>query len=302
MKLSRKNILSIICIFCLSGLYFSAFAESSVWRVEKNGRVLYLGGTVHKLRKKDFPLPIEFEKAFENSSILVLEVNPGKLNKEKFTAYIREHGMYQDERSLKTVLSAEVYGKLEKYCQDHQLVVEALNKFKPSIAILTLMALTVKGANFGEGVDLYFYHQSLEKKHNVLGLETAQEQVDLLVNMGEGNESKFVEESLKDLHEILGNLDDVISAWRSGDVDKLYKQHVEEMEKDAPKLYQSLILDRNKRWLPQIEKFMKTPEVEFVLVGDAHLVGPQGLLEALRKNGYRVTPYSVTKTDLKNSI
>ena len=48
---------------------------SSVWKISKDGKTLFLGGSVHVLREKDFPLPQEFDQAFERADILVLEAN-----------------------------------------------------------------------------------------------------------------------------------------------------------------------------------------------------------------------------------
>jgi hypothetical protein len=34
-----------------------SWAESSVWKIQKDNSVMYLGGTFHLLRPSDFPLP-----------------------------------------------------------------------------------------------------------------------------------------------------------------------------------------------------------------------------------------------------
>ncbi len=38
-----------------------------------------------------------------------------------------------------------------------------------------------------------------------------------------------------------------------------------------------------------IDAYQKTPQTEFILVGVGHLVGQDGIIEALRKRGYKVT-------------
>jgi uncharacterized protein YbaP (TraB family) len=58
--------------------------------------------------------------------------------------------------------------------------------------------------------------------------------------------------------------------------------------KDYPELYASMLADRNRRWIPQIETLLKTPEVEFVLVGVAHAAGDDGVLKLLEAQGYTV--------------
>lgn len=43
---------------------------------------------------------------------------------------------------------------------------------------------------------------------------------------------------------------------------------------------------RNMNWLPAIKTMLETPEVEFILVGTAHLAGDDGLLTLLNAGGY----------------
>jgi hypothetical protein len=50
-----------------------------------------------------------------------------------------------------------------------------------------------------------------------------------------------------------------------------------------------LVSDRNKRWIPQIEKLLHGNQDYFVVVGALHLVGDGGLLELMRKDGFPAT-------------
>jgi uncharacterized protein YbaP (TraB family) len=52
---------------------------------------------------------------------------------------------------------------------------------------------------------------------------------------------------------------------------------------------QNLLIERNQRWIPVMEKAMND-KASFFAVGAGHLGGPEGVLELLRKRGYRVTP------------
>ncbi|HIF75084.1 MAG TPA: hypothetical protein EYG31_11430 [Porticoccaceae bacterium] len=64
---------------------------------------------------------------------------------------------------------------------------------------------------------------------------------------------------------------------------------VADMLNEAPELYASLLRGRNLNWIPQIDKMLADEDVEFVLVGAAHLVGNDGLLELLKARGYKVS-------------
>ena len=46
--------------------------------------------------------------------------------------------------------------------------------------------------------------------------------------------------------------------------------------------------DRNRNWIPRIEAYMRDPKAYFVVVGAAHLGGPNGLLAMLKVRGYTI--------------
>ena len=54
------------------------------------------------------------------------------------------------------------------------------------------------------------------------------------------------------------------------------------------KLYQTLIVDRNNKWMTDITSFLNDSVNTMIIVGAAHLVGPDGLVNLLRKHGYKV--------------
>jgi uncharacterized protein YbaP (TraB family) len=57
---------------------------------------------------------------------------------------------------------------------------------------------------------------------------------------------------------------------------------------DNPAAYNSLITERNRNWMPQLDACLKRSTPCFVIVGAAHIVGPQGLLALLRQRGYQI--------------
>lgn len=58
--------------------------------------------------------------------------------------------------------------------------------------------------------------------------------------------------------------------------------------KEDPVVYRRLLLERNRNWMPKIEQLFSRPGRAFVVIGAAHLVGPDGLLAMLRAKGYQV--------------
>jgi len=266
-----------------------ASAESSVWKAQKDNSVIYLGGTCHLLRPSDFPLPPEFDKAYKASDVLVFETDLSKLQDPSTQQKLMVKAMYADGSTIDKHLSPQVYSMIGIYCASNGIPIEALKQFKPSIVIITLTSMELmKLGVTPEGVDLFFYKLATKDKKTVQKLETVEEQIKFLVEMGKGEEDAFVTHSLSEMKNINRDYENLVSAWKTGNAKKLSELMITDLKTKTPKVYKQLITDRNKNWLPIINAYQKTTEKEFILVGVGHLVGQDGIIETLRKNGYKV--------------
>ncbi len=265
------------------------FAESSVWKAQKGASVIYLGGTCHVLRDTDFPLPPEFLTAYRASGLVVFETDLGKLEEPATQQAMLVKSMYADGSTIDRHLSAPAYAELSAYCAANGIPLEALKQFKPPMLMITLtfMELMKLGVT-RQGVDRFFYDMAKKDGKAVQGLETVDRQINYILSMADGNEDRFVIYSIRDMNTIKQKYKALVTAWRSGDTGKLEEMMVAELETRWPDLYKKLIVDRNRNWLIRIDEYGKTPRTEFVLVGAGHLVGPDGIVEALKNRGYRV--------------
>lgn len=266
-----------------------AAAETSVWQAKKGDEVIYLGGTFHLLRKADYPLPPEFERAYRAADLILFETDIARLQEQATQQKLLSMAMYGDGSTIDRHLSPKVYKELTAYCAANGLPLQAMRKFKPSFLIVTLTVLEMNrlGA-VQQGVDQFFYRLALKDGKRVEGLESVDEQLDYLVNMADGFEDDFVTYSLNDLNNSSQQFEELSTAWRSGNDVKLDELMSEEMKALFPKLYRKLIVERNRRWLPIIESRQNPRKTKFVLVGAGHLVGPDGIVAALKKKGYKV--------------
>lgn len=267
-----------------------ASAQSSVWVATSGEEKVYLGGTVHLLRPTDFPLPAPFETAYAASDKLYFETDIAGLNDFAVQARMMQELTYSDERTLQTVLNPEAYNSLAAYAGQVGLPLQMLEKFKPGLLVSTLQVIEFQKLGFTpQGVDAHFNGRAMGDGKPVGELEPIDAQIGFIANMGEGNESEFIMLSLEDMKEISTSMEQMVSAWRSGDNAQLAELFVDDMKEQHPPLYKSLLLDRNNNWMPIIEGMFKETGTEFVLVGAAHLVGEDGLLSLLEKKGYEIS-------------
>lgn len=279
----------LIAVSLLAFGWTAAFGESSVWKVEREGSVLYLGGTCHLLRPSDFPLPSEFQTAYEASEKLVFETDIGKLQSMEVQVALMAKGSYSDGSTVVDHLSPESYRLVDEYCQAQKLPLNLLKKLKPSMLVVTLSTMELMRLGAGpEGVDISFYQKALADGKAVAGLEPVEKQIDLIVGMGDGREDDLIRWWLEDMESIAENYEQMVTAWRTGDIALLEKLMVDDFQARSSQMYQEMIRDRNRDWEPQILDLLSTSPCELILVGAAHLVGPEGLIEALRAQGCSV--------------
>jgi uncharacterized protein YbaP (TraB family) len=285
-----KTRLSIILPGCLLVLFsHSVIAASPVWKVEKNGHHLFIGGTIHVLASTDYPLPSTFDKAYRESEKLVLETDMQKLQSPGFQATMMRELTYSDGRNLQKVLDRDTYQELEQFFSARGIPMSAINNFKPGMVVtmMTMVELQRLGID-GVGVDAYYNARAIEDSKKLGKLEPVETQIAFLANMGAGQENEMLSFSLSDVEQLPVMMKSMKEAWRRGDMEKLEKLGISELEKDFPKVYKALLLDRNNAWMPQIEAMARTKEIELVLVGALHLAGRDGLLAQLKARGYKI--------------
>ena len=264
-------------------------ASSFVWKISKNGSSLYLGGTIHVLKQSDYPLPLEFDAAYNDSDILVLETDLAQTQTPEFAQQIMQNLVQSEGRTLRDDLSKKVYIQLKKRIASMGLDMNSIDRFKVSMVVLnlTVMELQKMGVS-AQGVDAYYSAKAYEDVKKMLYLESVEDQMNLIASMGEGHEDELILQTLNDLDTLEHDMNKMTQLWRAGRAEELYEFASRDFMLEFPELYEEILLERNKNWLPQILDMFETKKIEYILVGSMHLVGPDGLLDLLRARGYKI--------------
>ena len=156
--------------------------------------------------------------------------------------------------------------------------------------MLMLEALGAQAAGLDPelGLDKHFYNLATDGRKAVIGLETAESQMDRFDKMPDAMQEQMLQQRAR------GNgyranraCAALLTAWQTGDAPAIEKMLLSSFSSN-PTAYASLITERNRNWMPQLETCLKRASPCFVIVGAAHLVGPQGLVAMLQQKGYRV--------------
>ena len=137
------------------------------------------------------------------------------------------------------------------------------------------------------GLDQHFYDRATAAGKSVIGLETAESQIDRFDTMPESLQEQMLRSTLDEIDAENKEIAATVAAWRRGDAPSIERDVLLGLKK-YPAAYQSLIVERNNNWMPQLEKCLARTTPCMVVVGAAHVVGPDGLLALLRRKGYRV--------------
>ena len=263
--------------------------KSFLWKVHSGNKLVYLAGSVHALSADVYPLSPAFEQAFTASSTLVEEIDLGEAETLTAAPAILAKGMFLDGRRFDSVVSKETATLVNARLKDSGLPVEMFQAMKPWMVMLTVAALDAQKAGLDPslGLDKHFYDRAKAAGKAVVGLETAESQIDRLDSMSADLQEQLLRSSLSESETTKNSLKTIVSAWRRGDGASLEKTLLSDFTQ-YPAAYRSLIVERNNNWMPQIEACLARPQPCLVVVGAAHLVGPDGLLTLLQRKGYKI--------------
>jgi uncharacterized protein YbaP (TraB family) len=277
-------------LFVAAALYPAhAAARSFLWKATRGQGTVYLVGSVHLLTKDYYPLSPALEGAFKDSDLLVEEVDIAEMTSTDNQLTILMRGMLPAGQSLETVISADTFGIVSRRLGELGMPVEPLKRFKPWMLALTLLSLEWQKAGFDPelGLDKHFYDRARADGKAVQGLETLEFQISRFDEMTPNEQDRLLAQTLKELETQRSLVATLADAWKAGDAVTIERIVLQDVRQE-PRMYQRLLVDRNRTWLPAIEALFARRGRAFVVVGAAHLVGADGLIAMLRARGYTV--------------
>jgi len=266
--------------------------KSFLWKAQSGASAVYILGSIHLLKKENYPLNPKIETAFDKSDNLVVEANiqeQSKMNTN--TQTIMERGFYPPNDSIAAHVSPETYDSVKSEAAKMGLPLEMIDRQKPWVLSMSLEAIGLmkQGYDPAYGADNYFLSKATGRK-KILELESLDEQINLLANLSDREQELLLLLTLKDLQNAAREVDQVVQAWKSGDTKGMEAIMTKSFKEDPilVPINERLIYERNRKMVSKIEEYLKGKGTYFVVVGAGHLVGEKGIIETLRKKGYPV--------------
>jgi uncharacterized protein YbaP (TraB family) len=267
----------------------SVLAKPVLWVVKDADTTIYLFGTVHLLPSDTAWHYPALDKAITDSRTLYIELTDD--NQANMSALVLRYGL-DTSHPLPSLLKHSEMLQLNSAADKAGVPggVQALSMMRPWLAALTLAVapLLKAGLDPEQGVDKQLKAQMVAAGKQVLGLETAEQQIRFLADMPRPVELAFLRSTIRDIDKGPIELTQLIDAWKNGDTDTIARLEDEDMRQTEPKLYQRLLVQRNQAWATRIAAMLKQPGIVFIAVGAAHLAGSDSVQQQLKHLGIAV--------------
>lgn len=282
----------VVLAFFLLNVAPAVYAKSFFWKAQSPTAIVYLLGSIHFAKPDLYPLDPTIEQAFEQASFLVVELDETKIDKEDMRRRILAKGMYEAPDSVESHISESTLKLLEDYLDRYDMPLRGYNRMKPGFLAMTLSIGHVIRMGYlpENGIDMYFQKKAKDK--TVLQLENYTDQLDLFFNMPD--EELFLKRTLLEFEDFDSQIDETMTAWKTGDTRQMEENVLVKPLKEAPELrqvYDKIYTARNIKMADKIMDFLRQNDTYFVVVGAGHLIGEQGIVNLLKRQGFKVTQY-----------
>jgi uncharacterized protein YbaP (TraB family) len=264
-------------------------ATPAMWTVHGSKGTAYLLGSFHALPDNiEWQTP-QIKDAIKRADVFVFEI-PMDLDHKVMTArMLGENMLLPISRSLPSFFDSEMRDEWRAAIEHTQIQPESLVMMRPWFAAFTLRDATAGHIPIyaAEGVDNKVYAMAVARGvRDVRAFETADFQIHALMgNATSQNELDLLRAAMKDAAvRPMVSSKKMLEAWESGDPRAI------DAQRQASDLASNkqILDDRNRNWIPQIEKMLAEKHTFLITVGAFHLVGPNGVPNLLRAAGYKV--------------
>jgi uncharacterized protein YbaP (TraB family) len=291
--MSNARALAIFAVVLGAGLAAFARADAehhTLWRIQGRHNTVYLLGSIHVLRDRDYPLPAAMMEAYSQSKAVVMEIDLNEMDSQGIQQEMLEAAMLPEGKTLHDILGAGRYDHAKSLAAAVGVDLAMFDQFAPWFVAEAISQVQLMQLGFAptSGVEMYFLDKARTDNKATGGLETAHDQIELFESMSAERQADYLVSSLEEAKSLPSEVDAMVGAWRRGDTEWFASQLEHEFGRD-PRLFQSVLAARNRKWIPKIEALLTGDKNYLVIVGAGHLVGHDSVIELLKQDGIGAT-------------
>jgi uncharacterized protein YbaP (TraB family) len=269
--------------------------DGLVWQLQGPRGSVFIAGSMHLLRRERPALPAAIVKAYEESESLVMEIDADDIDDQYTAQLMLRLATFADARSLPMITGEARWQKLQTLLARVQVPESFAATLEPWGVAILLTSLEYARLGFDPeiGVEKQLQDLAARDRKPIAGLETPEFQIGLFDALPMDEQLQLLDMTLEDIGEMPDTVDELYAAWRAGDLralDALLLEGYREM----PRLYADLVERRNRNWIAPIKALLEQDGDTFVVVGALHLVGEQGVVAMLEREGLKPVRYPAT--------
>jgi uncharacterized protein YbaP (TraB family) len=280
-NLSGKFIVLLFFVISSDICLLKVHSQSLLWKIsrENTATTSYLYGTIHIKDKRVLEFSDSVLTAFEKCDAFAIEVD---LNPENLVL-LSQRMILPEDQTLMDLFAEEEYQLIKTVVQNIVGVdISLFNKLKP-IALLSLVMNFQFANDVDVSVDEYFYRKATEENKKVIGIETIEEQLEILDSIP----NDYIIDYFKNIDSAQEDMETIIKLYQSADLNKMLKMM--QKDKSMVMIRKNLLTDRNKKMTERIQPIINEQST-FIAIGAGHLPGNEGIINLLSNAGYIIKP------------
>lgn len=282
----NRLLTSIILLVSIAVLPLSA-QNSLLWKISGKGlkQPSYLYGTIHMICAEDFVITPQAQAAFNGAEKLILEVD---LSQPSVMQKMQAASVNKNFRNFKGDISETDAHYIDSCLMaDMNMGLKQLGMLKPWALMMAYTMTTAIDCKDKKTYETEFIKLAKEQHKPIGELETAEFQLAIFDSIPFQKQIDWLLKSMHEKAEYKALFEQMVVAYKAQDINKLNQITMddEEMKEFADILF----FQRNKNWISGIESQAKA-QTCFIAVGAGHLGGEGGLIDLLKKQGFKVKP------------
>ena len=282
-------------MICAAGLTASSQSNVStntlLWRISGNNlsKPSYLFGTIHLLCANDIELSETLKTAIKETDKVYLELDMDNLF--EMMQAVQKMKMRNDT-TLSDLLPESDYKKVKAFFTSKSSMIpfSILETYKPMLAASMIMQTSTDCDN-AISMEQIIMQQAKQDRKEIKGMETMTYQLSIFDSIPYEVQAKqllaFITENDTE-DKASKEYEEMASAYRNQELNKL-EMLINKEEFGVGNFADLLLYNRNRNWVVTMGKIFSANSA-VIAVGAGHLPGEKGVINLLRKAGYKVDP------------
>lgn len=260
-----------------------------LWRISGKNiiRPSYLFGTMHMLCADDIQLSDSLTHAIQNADNVYLELDMDNLF-EMMSAMTKMK--MRNDTTLSDLLTKEEYEKVKAFFKENSMLLpfSMLETFKPLLAASMIMEQQAGSCDNMISMEQLIMQESKRNGVAIRGMETMEYQMGIFDSIPYGLQAKQLVKMIEEGGSDNSEMKKITEAYRSQQLDKMEEMTKKE-DMGLEQFTDLLLYNRNLNWAKKLEDLLAGKSL-VIAVGAGHLPGEKGVINLLRKAGYKVEP------------